>query len=135
MLFLILNLEIAVLFFFFQAEDGIRDGRVTGVQTCALPILCRRARVTQQGGYRSYRPRRTSIQTASDKTAPRAMNLNSGETASSVMPFKRHAMMSAPKRTPRTVPRPPFKLTPPMTHAAMASSSIRSPTVVVEAPE
>src|SRR5438876_12363823 len=25
--------------FFFQAEDGIRDGRVTGVQTCALPIL------------------------------------------------------------------------------------------------
>src|SRR5438309_343924 len=26
-------------FFFFQAEDGIRDGTVTGVQTCALPIL------------------------------------------------------------------------------------------------
>src|SRR4051794_41453556 len=25
-------------FFFFQAEDGIRDGRVTEVQTCALPI-------------------------------------------------------------------------------------------------
>src|SRR5439155_4932069 len=24
---------------FFQAEDGIRDGHVTGVQTCALPIL------------------------------------------------------------------------------------------------
>src|SRR3712207_7362679 len=26
-------------FFFFQAEDGIRDIGVTGVQTCALPIL------------------------------------------------------------------------------------------------
>src|SRR2546425_12017824 len=26
-------------FFFFQAEDGIRDKLVTGVQTCALPIL------------------------------------------------------------------------------------------------
>src|SRR5207249_5994629 len=26
------------LFFFFQAEDGIRDRNVTGVQTCALPI-------------------------------------------------------------------------------------------------
>src|SRR5271166_3131220 len=26
-------------FFFFQAEDGIRAGHVTGVQTCALPIL------------------------------------------------------------------------------------------------
>src|SRR5260370_15043098 len=25
-------------FFFFQAEDGIRDSSVTGVQTCALPI-------------------------------------------------------------------------------------------------
>src|SRR5688572_6472719 len=28
-----------VFFFFFQAEDGIRDLTVTGVQTCALPIL------------------------------------------------------------------------------------------------
>src|SRR5699024_5885992 len=28
-----------MLFFFFQAEDGIRDRNVTGVQTCALPIL------------------------------------------------------------------------------------------------
>src|SRR6266568_6042107 len=27
-----------MLVFFFQAEDGIRDGTVTGVQTCALPI-------------------------------------------------------------------------------------------------
>src|SRR5256885_6880060 len=26
-------------FFFFQAEDGIRDYKVTGVQTCALPIF------------------------------------------------------------------------------------------------
>src|SRR5207253_6908239 len=30
----------SILVFFFQAEDGIRDGHVTGVQTCALPI-CR----------------------------------------------------------------------------------------------
>src|SRR2546425_5385201 len=29
-------------FFFFQAEDGIRDKLVTGVQTCALPISSRR---------------------------------------------------------------------------------------------
>src|SRR2546430_5784974 len=32
------------LFFFFQAEDGIRDLTVTGVQTCALPILLLAAR-------------------------------------------------------------------------------------------
>src|SRR5690606_29345165 len=29
-------------FFFFQAEDGIRDFHVTGVQTCALPITIQR---------------------------------------------------------------------------------------------
>src|SRR5271168_1837762 len=31
------------LIFFFQAEDGIRDRTVTGVQTCALPICCKAA--------------------------------------------------------------------------------------------
>src|SRR5205823_11123347 len=31
-------------FFFFQAEDGIRDKLVTGVQTCALPIYSRTRR-------------------------------------------------------------------------------------------
>src|SRR5690348_18500688 len=31
--------DIVICIFFFQAEDGIRDGRVTGVQTCALPIF------------------------------------------------------------------------------------------------
>src|SRR5256885_2880315 len=30
--------RVVVYFFFFQAEDGIRDYKVTGVQTCALPI-------------------------------------------------------------------------------------------------
>src|SRR5215510_15365809 len=45
-------------FFFFQAEDGIRDGHVTGVQTCALPIsvaggmpigvVCGRARLMRR---------------------------------------------------------------------------------------
>src|SRR5438552_5306373 len=33
-----------VIFFFFQAEDGIRDDLVTGVQTCALPICQGRRR-------------------------------------------------------------------------------------------
>src|SRR5438876_4095891 len=48
-----------VCFFFFQAEDGIRDGRVTGVQTCALPIYYRRAAgaavVHRFGGARNAR--------------------------------------------------------------------------------
>src|SRR5260370_4401524 len=31
-------MEVRLVIFFFQAEDGIRDSSVTGVQTCALPI-------------------------------------------------------------------------------------------------
>src|SRR5258708_17750179 len=34
---------VAFCYFFFQAEDGIRDDLVTGVQTCALPISLREA--------------------------------------------------------------------------------------------
>src|SRR5690625_5681903 len=36
------------LYFFFQAEDGIRDGHVTGVQTCALPILSQNLGITRK---------------------------------------------------------------------------------------
>src|SRR5207237_5974938 len=43
-----------VLDFFFQAEDGIRDSSVTGVQTCALPIFPRR-RSKRSRLSRSYR--------------------------------------------------------------------------------
>src|SRR2546426_10107542 len=42
------------MFFFFQAEDGIRDYKVTGVQTCALPIL-RHEWVLGVGGVRVLR--------------------------------------------------------------------------------
>src|SRR5258708_15001278 len=37
------NITSLLIFFFFQAEDGIRDDLVTGVQTCALPISARAA--------------------------------------------------------------------------------------------
>src|SRR5690606_40679192 len=41
--------------FFFQAEDGIRDFHVTGVQTCALPICDGLEAQAAQGGDRSDR--------------------------------------------------------------------------------
>src|SRR6266498_2462584 len=44
-------------FFFFQAEDGIRDADVTGVQTCALPIARRHGRDGASGCH-GERPRR-----------------------------------------------------------------------------
>src|SRR2546421_4201537 len=37
-------------FFFFQAEDGIRDLIVTGVQTCALPIWFSRSSASRRAG-------------------------------------------------------------------------------------
>src|SRR5207248_5051620 len=40
--FTFFNVLFFLFFFFFQAEDGIRDRTVTGVQTCALPISCSR---------------------------------------------------------------------------------------------
>src|SRR5215217_7721570 len=58
--------------FFFQAEDGIRDIGVTGVQTCALPIFAHAARLSHHadgepglgragagGGHRGRRVRRS----------------------------------------------------------------------------
>src|SRR5690625_942175 len=42
-------------FFFFQAEDGIRVGHVTGVQTCALPICIRDEVTTGQPLFVSIR--------------------------------------------------------------------------------
>src|SRR5882762_9562610 len=43
------------LFFFFQAEDGIRDSSVTGVQTCALPIFQRAAQSGRVAPYFFWR--------------------------------------------------------------------------------
>src|SRR5256885_9123825 len=50
-------------FFFFQAEDGIRDYKVTGVQTCALPICGSLAAAAARIGDRDrlYRPGRTAL--------------------------------------------------------------------------
>src|SRR5207253_6279604 len=42
------------LLFFFQAEDGIRGGHVTGVQTCALPIYLRCIGSTTYKEYRQH---------------------------------------------------------------------------------
>src|SRR5205823_9278655 len=60
------------LFFFFQAEDGIRDKLVTGVQTCALPIslglssaVLSRNRPSRETAYCGLMPRTLEIGRAS----------------------------------------------------------------------
>src|SRR5256885_10460989 len=52
-----------LVFFFFQAEDGIRDYKVTGVQTCALPISPRAPSAQR-------RPRRSAGSTRSPTAPP-----------------------------------------------------------------
>src|SRR5438034_7733578 len=60
-------------FFFFQAEDGIRDHCVTGVQTCALPIL-RSCSIVRSPGDRGGSVARTmrALRTRSWRSGPRA---------------------------------------------------------------
>src|SRR5205823_9073615 len=50
-------------FFFFQAEDGIRDKLVTGVQTCALPILFAGMRVEAEAVVRLGVPQGELVET------------------------------------------------------------------------
>src|SRR5438445_9431863 len=52
-----------IFFFFFQAEDGIRDIGVTGVQTCALPISRAASTRASSSSLQSGRPRRCSART------------------------------------------------------------------------
>src|SRR5437762_4867764 len=54
------------LLFFFQAEDGIRDTSVTGVQTCALPISA------PPGGYAYSPPSFVTKEYHSDRPSPRS---------------------------------------------------------------
>src|SRR3954464_2531162 len=63
--------SVKALCFFFQAEDGIRDYRVTGVQTCALPISSRRR-------HTDYRV--TGVQTCALPIDRKSTRLNSSHT-------------------------------------------------------
>src|SRR5215470_14161951 len=70
-------------FFFFQAEDGIRDATVTGVQTCALPIFPKSATGDSryQSGYAKTAALSTSLAAAtSSRTEPLRVGRNSKAT-------------------------------------------------------
>src|SRR2546422_4662673 len=80
-------------FFFFQAEDGIRDVAVTGVQTCALPISADAAEPKSVSGPRQFTdtcrvagspadPSRTTHQDEL-RRAPRVVDGNDAGTRSS----------------------------------------------------
>src|SRR2546430_10683431 len=73
-----------VAFFFFQAEDGIRDLTVTGVQTCALPIFAgpRMRTFSPSCGekyWESWRDQRIALSRLVSRTITLAREVNGGE--------------------------------------------------------
>src|SRR5256886_12755797 len=83
-------LQIPSSFFFFQAEDGIRDLTVTGVQTCALPIFAlmradskltaRQKPFAGKAGDRARRLRQKRASAAGSYRKRRKQYLRSGST-------------------------------------------------------
>src|SRR5947209_13653326 len=64
------------LFFFFQAEDGIRDIGVTGVQTCALPIWGAPPRLTPHTRRNPGEPARLTPRSPTDGTERGPMKID-----------------------------------------------------------
>ena len=69
----------------------------------------------------------TSSSTASTMTTPMTIGCRNASTFSRFMPLRITPIISAPTSALATLPRPPRKLAPPITTAAIASSSARSP--------
>src|SRR5690606_40289835 len=77
-------IPVSVWYFFFQAEDGIRDFHVTGVQTCALPIWRRAPRSSSS-------PPRTTSSTSRRNCCARGASTRS---SLSISPPERNAPRS-----------------------------------------
>src|SRR2546422_4364741 len=77
-------------FFFFQAEDGIRDVAVTGVQTCALPIW----RSSRPRRSPTVRPRRASYSAATASSTWPSVHLDSTRDRKSTRLNSSHGYIS-----------------------------------------
>src|SRR3712207_6954917 len=83
------NRDALIAFFFFQAEDGIRDIGVTGVQTCALPISSPSRSAT------------TSVHPASSRaTVTDSWTVPTSGCPSSIPLSSTHTRMPAPREPP-----------------------------------
>src|SRR3712207_7589419 len=85
----IIVLEVSYFFFFFQAEDGIRDIGVTGVQTCALPIWDCSVPRPEHGG---------STRTRSKPRPPSNAAASATRTSTIVVPIRAHVRSRAAAR-------------------------------------
>src|SRR3712207_9327510 len=80
-------------FFFFQAEDGIRDIGVTGVQTCALPISPLRHRGRTAVPRRRRPPASRSGPAAGRAAAPRGPRRSSGSPPTVATPDRKSGVL------------------------------------------
>src|SRR5699024_11973262 len=80
-LFLDVYINTYIIYFFFQAEDGIRDRNVTGVQTCALPISCRSSRTASPRSAWTTTWRSSRRPTTASSAEPRHPTIREGGRA------------------------------------------------------
>src|SRR6266511_4921470 len=92
-------------FFFFQAEDGIRDFHVTGVQTCALPIRDDRGRACQRFGPPAARLFRSPSSLLLNDSDPRRVYGPSGAIQGQSPPSSRWISLDGRTRGERATPR------------------------------
>src|SRR5690606_40694994 len=86
-----------IFFFFFQAEDGIRDFHVTGVQTCALPILGPRHRSALDSDEPAPSAH-TALFSRNATSLGSALVLNQSYEPLCVVPVKRAAVLRSEER-------------------------------------
>src|SRR2546422_6958622 len=94
------------IFFFFQAEDGIRDVAVTGVQTCALPI-------SRGGARREARPHRPADPDQEQPDGRPAGEIEAGQLALIAVTKRCRRSTSAPSPGPGAARRPLESVAPP----------------------
>ena len=96
-------------FFFFQAEDGIRDIGVTGVQTCALPIYFSWSTPLHEAASKGHTEsvkailnsltadQQMQLLTAEDEDGETAVEMASGETADVLIRYSMNAIRETRK--------------------------------------
>src|SRR2546429_3826550 len=121
--------------FFFQAEDGIRDVAVTGVQTCALPISVEVIeRVGDQAHVRTASGREGWVR-ASYLTAEEPLRARLAERTAEVARLKEDlGRLTAQPEAARTSARPAPGAQPPPRTAANAAVAAEPPEEAVRAP-
>src|SRR2546430_8118322 len=126
---------VSFFFFFFQAEDGIRDLTVTGVQTCALPIWIRGlGRLVDRAHHPAHRVPEQAVR--ADELGVGLLLLRAGRaTDHEGMRGRRAARRRDAARTRRTMPSHPHSTHQRRSSAETTRSQNRFRIAVISAPQ